>query len=611
MENILIIQTVAISIIAGAFCMVLSDRLKFPSIIFYLFSGIVLGPHALNLVRPECLGRGLQILIIIFVIIILFEGGLSLNPLRLIILKSALVKQVIAATAITVPVSWLCAHYIAGMTGNIAIVFAFLTVVTGPTVIKPIIRHLALGSHVKTFLNSEAVLIDAFGAVLSIMALEYVVSQQVLGTTIMGFILSLSTGVAIGASFGYFIKKMIIIAIPQNSRSIFIFGILFLVYLISEFIASESGFMAVAVFGILCSTINYREKERLIVFKEQLSRISISFLFILLSANFNLVEMHGHLRDGIIIVALIIISRFPVVFISTRREKFSINERLFMGWIGPRGIISLSIASIAAIKLQDAGMKAANLIEIYIFMLIAGTVLLQGISAGWLTKKLSILVHGDRNIMILGINAISLSVAREWRKYQNDVLLIDSKRDNCKLAKMEGLPFIHGNALDPAAFIGFEMENYTSALAASENDEINILFCRFVKETYGISNLYAVLTDKAGSELAEIIKNDGIQTAYAGSDKEIKKYGLLKNIFGYITRSRPHFESIKITNRDFIAAGPKVYPIPDDVVILFVVRNQRSCHIFHNDITLEYNDLVFIILLDPKKRELLSVFSSN
>lgn len=612
MESDVIIRTIIITIIGGSLSIVISDRFKFPAIILFFLCGTALGPYGLGLIRPGSLGGGLNILITLFVSIILFEGGLSLNISRLKSIRVHLTRQILLTIAMTMTASWLAAVYIAGLRSDLALIFASLTVVTGPTVIKPVIRYLPLRKCVKTFLNGEAVIIDAVGAVLAIAIIEYFVSQHELGTTILGFILSIFIGIIIGTVSGLLVKLLLLKtpSVPAASRSIFTLGMIFLVFYVSESLSSESGLMAVAGFGLVLSTIGYKDKEKLLSFKEQISKIVISLLFILLSAHFNISRLSEELLPGLAVIGIIIAARFPAVFFSTAGGMFTARERLFIGWIGPRGIIALSVASIAMIKLKSAGVNNTEIIEILLFMLISITVLFQGSSAGLISRTLDILITGDKSIIILGINPTTIGMAQHWQKYQNDVLFIDSNISNCKLAEKEGFSYIHGNGLTPESFSGIDVDDYSSVLAASANNEINVLFCRFLKETYGIRNLYVILTEKAGEELSEIIRSEGINTACIGlrTPKSLSFFSAIKE---YFSTKRPVIEEISINSDSFLANNPGEYPIPETIFILFVIRNKKNCHIYYEGFKLEKNDTLCIIINDVFHSEQIAIFTGQ
>jgi Trk K+ transport system NAD-binding subunit len=300
--------------------------------------------------------------------------------------------------------------------------------------------------------------------------------------------------------------------------------------------------------------------------------------------------------EGIVIVFIIMLARFPVIFISTAKENFSAKEKLFISWLGPRGIIALSVASIAAIKLEASGMEKAYTIEILIFMLISITVLMQGLSAKWVAHKLNILVKGDRSLIILGVNEISLMIAEKWRNDRTDILFIDSNSKNCRMARQKGFLCIEGNALDSATYRGFEMDNYTSALAASYNNEINIIFCRFLKETYGTENLYTVLNDKANEELSEIIKEENIKLAFGTRSKDEENFswdGFLSRIKDVFSIDKQGLKWFQITCDEFVKNSAGKYPLPKGVTIFLVVRNGTDRYIYHTSFELKLNDEIY------------------
>ena len=508
MEANVTFQTIFVSIAAGAFAITISDRFKFPSIVLYLALGIILGPHFLDIISPkDAFGNGLSMLIVVFVSIILFEGGLSLDLQSLKLLKKSITKQLIFGIIITMGVAWLASYFIFGLSTELALVFSSLTVVTGPTVIMPIIKRINLNPKVKCFLSGESVLIDAIGAILAIVVLQFVIKQELLRYSVTDFALSVSVGLMVGLSFGVVSKYLLKISNLINGKnfSIFILGLVFLCYFLAEMLSKEAGIMSVAIFGLIMSTIKYRIKEKLLNFKDKLSRVTISILFILLAAGFNLNDLFNYWLEGCIVVILIILARFIVVFLSTRKNDFNIREKLFLGWVGPRGIIALSVASIAVIQLQSIGNKDARLIEILIFLLISITVIMQGLSAKFVAKKLKILVEGDGDIIILGVNNLTLSISKVWRQLDEDVLFIDSYEANCKMAEKEGFKVLHGNCLDPSLYEDIDLGYYRTVLSATTNSGINTLFCRFCKENYGIKNLYSTITEEANKVLFDII----------------------------------------------------------------------------------------------------------
>jgi len=609
------VQTIIFSIIFGAIGIAFSDKFKIPGILLFFFMGILFSPNFLDIINPSALGQGLNIMITIFVIIILFEGGMSLNMRHVRSLWMPLFKDISLSIIVMICVGFFAARFIVGLPWEVSIVFSSIIIVTGPTVIKPIIRYIPLDSKVKNFLNGESVLIDAVGAILTIIVLQFVLTSNELSHSILGFIRSLFIGVVSGVLFGLFIRLFINktkILTPANNGFL-VLAVVFISYIASEILQPESGLLTVVIVGLILSTIDFKYRDNIFNFIEQITRIFISILFVLLAANFNLKNVTTYLVDGSIIIGLIILSRFIIIFLSTAKSTFTFREKIFISWLGPRGIVALSIASIAGIKLSAAGVENAHAIETLVFMLISVTVLLQGMSATWVAEKLKIVKKGDGNIIILGVNNISLAIAEKWRDDKTDVIFIDSNKKNCKLAEQKGFPCSEGNGLEPVTYSSILMDNYTSALATSENNEINVLFCSFLKENFGIENLYTILNEKASVELAEMMDYKDIKLAFVARNRKEENLSVegflskLKGLFSYKEESIAAI--VPVTNRNFLSYKPGTYPFPDDVIILAVLRNNTERYIYHTSFQLQLDDKLYVMGLPESVKNLKTLLS--
>ncbi len=609
------VQTIIFSIIFGAIGIAFSDKFKIPGILLFFFMGILFSPNFLDIINPSALGQGLNIMIAIFVIIILFEGGMSLNMRHVRSLWMPLFKDISLSIIVMICVGFFAARFIVGLPWEVSIVFSSIIIVTGPTVIKPIIRYIPLDSKVKNFLNGESVLIDAVGAILTIIVLQFVLTSNELSHSILGFIRSLFIGVVSGVLFGLFIRLFINktkILTPANNGFL-VLAVVFISYIASEILQPESGVLTVVIVGLILSTIDFKYRDNIFNFIEQITRIFISILFVLLAANFNLKNVTTYLVDGSIIIGLIILSRFIIIFLSTAKSTFTFREKIFISWLGPRGIVALSIASIAGIKLSAAGVENAHAIETLVFMLISVTVLLQGMSATWVAEKLKIVKKGDGNIIILGVNNISLAIAEKWRDDKTDVIFIDSNKKNCKLAEQKGFPCSEGNGLEPVTYSSILMDNYTSALATSENNEINVLFCSFLKENFGIENLYTILNEKASVELAEMMDYKDIKLAFVARNRKEENLSVegflskLKGLFSYKEESIAAI--VPVTNRNFLSYKPGTYPFPDDVIILAVLRNNTERYIYHTSFQLQLDDKLYVMGLPESVKNLKTLLS--
>lgn len=598
MNEHLTVQTVLFSIFLGSIGIALADKYRLPGIIIYLSIGVLFGRNALGLIQPSSLGTGISVIITVFVSIILFEGGLSLNFRQLSALKIVLMKDIFFSVLIIISSGFLAARYILDLSWEVSLVFSSLIIVTGPTVIKPIIRHIPLKEKVKEFLNGEAVLIDAIGAVIAIIMLDFVISKQQVGQVILSFALSIGAGLLTGVIFGFLAYYLIMKTdfFPESTHSYLTLGIVFSDFWLSESIASESGLMSVMALGIVMSNIEYKIKENIIEYIEKTTRILISILFVLLSAGFDLRKVSEIFWEGMAAVFILIIARFPVIFLSTAKQGFTQGERLFISWIGPRGIIALAVASIIALKLKSHGFENSEAVEILVFLLIVSTVLIQGLSAKFLAGKLNLFEKGDKSIVILGINEITLFTAEELRNY-TDILFVDSNKESCSKADQRGFQYRAGNAFDKSIYDGIDLENYSTVLACSENSEVNILYCRFLKNNFGFSSLFAVLNEKESEKLSEIIKNEGIKLAFGTSGllNLSARYSYLKKLKEYLSSSKKIIYKIKIGSKEFLNNAPGKYPFPDGCLVLLIKRDEKDYYIYHNQMKLEMNDEVYYV----------------
>lgn len=606
MENQIMLTTVLVTLITGTASLCIAEKFNFPAIILYLISGLSFGPFFFNIIRPASLGSGLNLMITLFVSIILFEGGFSLNFKGLVQMRKTVVRQLLFGTALTMTVSFCAAIFILGLSIKAALVFASLTIVTGPTVVKPILQKVPVSSKLKILLNAESVLIDVIGALLSIITLEFAIFNLPPIRFVLTFGLSLLIGGSIGTTAGLLLRSVFSRTewIPEKSQSILVLSFVFLIYFLSNLLFQESGLTAVLAFGIVLSTLEYRKKNTILEFKDQITRIVISILFILLAAGFDLRLVSSHLKESFLIVLAIILVRFPVVFLSTWKSGLSLREKLFAGWFGPRGIIALSMASIAAVKLSSAGIGDGRYVESLIFMVIICTVVLQGLSAPFLAGLLKITSIGDKNLMILGINDLTLALASAWTAGKREVLMIDSDPKNIERAADKGFRYLEGNCLDSRLYENIDMEQYTSVLSASENTETNLLFLRWIKDSYGISNLYTILDAEANQRLSSIIKNDQIRIAFGWVNTRKKTSG--KQIFKKI------LSMIKNINKNQPSPDqpkPRLFSVlhPDSLVQemeqtegllgLFIVRGENYI-IHHQGLAPRTHDKMMILLSD-------------
>jgi NhaP-type Na+/H+ or K+/H+ antiporter/Trk K+ transport system NAD-binding subunit len=595
------LDTILISLIIGVLCLFVADRLRFPAILLFLGFGIGLGDYGARLISARALGSGLDIIVTAIVALILFEGGFSLDMRSLRKTTLPLIVQVLLTSVATFATAYFSCVGLLHMAPQAAAIFASLAIVTGPTVVKPIIMHLPLRGPVKSFLDGEAVLTDGLAAVVSVVLIEFFTTGGALGSAVLRFFAGVGAGAAIGVGMGFLVKLLVVrlSRAPAPSPVFLLLGALYLCFFASEKLIAGSGLICVTVFGLTLGTLDYRVKHELLSFKSNMTRMAIAFLFVLLASRFDLPEVLRIIVPGLAVTLVLVAVRFPVVLASTIRGGFSIGERLFISWMGPRGIVALSVAAIAAFTLAREGIGGVEELEPAAFILIAFTVSVQGLSAGFLARASGITSDGDGSLVILGINEATLAVSRLWRERQQQVLMIDSEPGRVRTAEKEGFACVLGNGLDSGSYEGVEIEDFDAALAATANGELNVLFCQTMKRGFGIRKTYAFMAERARDELLDVMKNSDIKFSEMYLDTPTRG-GASSAVASFLNRilSRRPF-SVSCT-----AAELGELSVPGSYAILSVMRG-GSLHVYHGGFAVSATDRLLLITEDKKIAEAL------
>ena len=390
--------TLAAAAVAGLFAQVLGDRWRIPAIVPLLVIGMVLGPSGVGLVQPAALGSGLAVLVKLAVAVILFDGALNL---RLDDLRGAL-RDVRNLATVGALVTWigagLAAWLIAGFSGRLSVVFGALVTVTGPTVVQPLMRRVRVSRRLKTVLEGEAILIDPIGAFLAITVVNVLLGLA--GVRPIGFFATLwsyAGRIIVGGALG--VAGAFALSWLLNRRGLVSSELANLVALVavwgvfglSEAIKSESGIMSSVAMGLTMQSGTIPGERLLRRFKEQLTVLGISLIFILLSANLPLsVVMAEGVRGLLTVLALMWIVRPLSVWAALRNSTLTIRERMFVAWISPRGIVAASVASLFALELTEAGIVEGERMLAITFLTIAVTVTVQGLTAGPVARLLGL-----------------------------------------------------------------------------------------------------------------------------------------------------------------------------------------------------------------------------
>lgn len=498
-------------VILGTAAQWLSWRVKIPSIILLLVFGFLAGPVS-GLIKPdEIFGELLIPIISIAVAVILFEGGLNLQIRELKGLGKPVRNLIIFGALITWFISSLSAHYILGFYPEISILLGAILVVTGPTVIMPIIRSIKPTPALSSVLKWEGVIIDPLGAVLAVLVFEAVFASTPLRAT-FGIVQAISIGLILGFAGGliliYLLSKRLLPDFLQNPATL---AVLFIFFIASNMLQADSGLLTATIMGMVLANQKLVRVREIAEFKENLQVLLISTVFILLSARMNIADIsYISLATLGFTLILILFARPIAVFVSTWRSKLSIRERIFLSSISPRGIVAAAVASIFAIRLEELGFPQAEYLVPITFFVIIVTVVFSSISANVLSRFLGVANPNPQGILIIGAHDWARDIARAISKFGIRVFLVDSNHKKVYRAKEEGLKARVCNILSEPALERLDFTGIGRMLALTPNDEINALASIRLSPFFGSTEVYQLspgeLAKKPQDSLGEDIR---------------------------------------------------------------------------------------------------------
>jgi NhaP-type Na+/H+ or K+/H+ antiporter len=485
---------VAVALAVGMLAQVIATRLGLPPLLLLLISGALVGPDALALLDPAALGAARGDLVTLAVTIILFEGGLGLRMQELRDQRRSLVLLLTFGGAISMAVGTVAAHGFLDMPWSIASLYGALVVVTGPTVVTPLLTRLRLDRTVREMLIGEAVLIDPLGAILAIVAADYVIGRAHMWEAGWLIIARLGVGGVIGVAGGLLTATALRRGwVPERLRNSLVLATVLFAATAASRISSEAGLMAAVAHGVVIGNSGLRDLGRLRLFKEEITVLLLSFLFVFLAADVPLDEVRDLGLPALLVVAVLMwIARPLAVFLCTMGSPLTLPQRLFIAWICPRGIVAASVAGLVAIWLKEAGVPGGSSLEALIFVTVAVTVTLQGLTAEPVARLLGVNAPTMRGLLIIGADQFPRLLARVLRAHGRQPILLDVNPRLCTVAHDEGLPAFCGD--------GLVIENLEEAgaayadtvLAMTRNQELNALIGQRVRDNFRVERVLLV-----------------------------------------------------------------------------------------------------------------------
>ncbi|GMN07917.1 sodium:proton antiporter [Croceitalea sp. MTPC5] len=557
-------------IILGIIAQWVAWRLKLPAILPLILIGLLVGPIATlytedgtKLIEPIWNGtkglfpgEGLYYFVSLAISIILFEGGLTLKRAEIKNVGPVITKLITVGSVVTFFGAGVAAHYIFGLSWQISFLFSALIIVTGPTVITPILRNIPLKKDVSTVLKWEGILIDPIGALVAVLVFEFISvgeGSAFTQTALIEFGKILLFGTTFGFTFAhalaFAIKKNLI---PHYLMNVVSLSVVLLVFVESDVFAHESGLLAVVVMGMVLGNMNLPNLKELLYFKESLSVLLISILFILLAANIDIsdLELLYNWQTVALFAIVVFLIRPLGVFLSTQGSGLKLNERMFIGWVGPRGIVAAGIASLFGSKLLAKGEPGAEYITPLVFMIVLGTVLLNATTARIFAKVVGVFLTKSEGVLIIGASKVSRLIANYLKKNKRHVVLIDNNQTNIDKAKKLGIEAMTANIYADSLTDNIELNDMGYLMALTGNSDINKFAIDKFQKQFGENGAFRIVnTDEMNDP-----ENNPEEGLFSHTDDFVKltdaarKYPAIHEVE---LKDKKHFdELIEITQKD-------------------------------------------------------------
>ena len=505
------LQHIVIALVLGICCYIVARRINIPAILFYLLAGLIAGPAFLGVIDTQELGAGMLTLVEIVVAVILFEGGLSLRSREFRSAPSAIPRML----GLTIPLTAISAaflgRYLLGLDWSISLVFGTLIVVTGPTVIGPLLKSVKFVPKVEILLMWESTWGDVLGVLLSALALEFILLAEgpLIGAMGLQMLLVTSAGLLIGGLGGFLLGRFILPWVStlgeQGLPGIIAFASALGLFYGSNLLAPSSGPLAAAVAGFTLAWFRGKELLHIRHFKDQISIILISTMFVLLSAHVDPFRFGDKLWAMLLVAVLLgAVARPVAVWLSLLLSEMNLRERLYIGLIGPRGIVALATASYASFMVPAREEQLALMLNA-VFLIIFFSGAFATLAGKALASRLRLTIPPTKSgILIVGANPFSLELVRFAKRYVQ-VAFLDTSRVSCQLVADEGHEPKCPDVLDDEVYENAKEEGYDRLLALTHDNVLNQLICEKAALHLGQGNVYMAQGDSEEGLVIETI----------------------------------------------------------------------------------------------------------
>ncbi|WP_404384611.1 cation:proton antiporter [Caenispirillum salinarum] len=490
-----LVLKIALILVLGVGAQWAAWRYQIPAIVLLAVVGLIAGPATGVLQPAQDFGPLLQPAIGVAVAVILFEGGMSLN-LGSLRGSAKAVRRLIVFGA---PLGWffgaVAAHFIGGLSPAVAILFGGLLVVTGPTVIAPMLRQARLSHRPAAVLRWEGIVNDPVGALFAVLtyevAVHWVLDQPLIvvaGGLAVGIAVALALGVAVGLGCIQAFQRG---WVPEFLKAPLVLGAILLCFAVSNLVYDEAGLLAVTALGMTIGNSRVSSLDELRRFKEYVTTALVSSVFVVLTATLSW-DAFGSLnwRHLAFIAAILLLVRPAAVLLSTLGTPLPWKERALVAWIAPRGIVAVAVAGLFATKLQVVGFEDAALLVPLAFAIVFTTVVAHGFSIGWLAKVLGLVSTRRPGILIVGASRWTVALARALKDLDVPAIIADGDWHRLRLARQQNVPTYFGDVLSEVTEHHLEFNAFGHLIAATPNDAYNALVCTDLAPELGRINVY-------------------------------------------------------------------------------------------------------------------------
>jgi NhaP-type Na+/H+ or K+/H+ antiporter len=513
-----VVHLLIVCLLAGTLGQVLSGLLRLPSILFLLGLGVALGPDGTGLINPSTLGKGLEVLVRLGVAFILFEGSMALRLREIRKVQRSVRRLITLGVAFTFAAASAAAHFIGRLPLPQACLFGALVTVTGPTVIRPLVQRIRMRPELAAILEGEGILADPVGAILAAVCLEYALAP---GATALGqlreFGIRMGVGFGVGVAVGLLAGLIVKYRAPavERIKPLVVLGCALGCYAIAESVRHESGIMAAVAAGLTIQFGVASHDRELREFRELLTTLILSVLFILLAANLRRERMLAEGLPGLLtVLAVMVVIRPLNVFLCTAGGVPTFREKVFLSWVAPRGIVAASVASLGALVLEREGQPGAHRVESLVFLIIFLTVFLQGGSATLLAGALGITVKEARSVLIVGANPIARLVAAAYLGSGKSVTVVDRNLEYIEEAARLGVRTVPGDGTDREVLHQAGLDDTDLLMGLTGSSTVNQTAAQVALHDRDLHQIWIAVDENKPKKLDEVLARAGAEIAF-------------------------------------------------------------------------------------------------